>query len=280
MSDLLLLPPAPKQRILSRPVPSEWRQQLADAYPIVPGQPFPWLVWEPGYDWILQGNTHDEIVERYMLYWCIPIENLDPFGPGRDWERGLLQELKGPPPESIRIVDKIAGRMVRILPGTVITQRTWEVYHETLAFTPSGCYALPIWCIQGAHGGNPMSYPPIYQVRAKMLGLPQEPPMPGTLPYADFDRRVTDALAGYETIRERAWDYRKHKRTIGSRNRETERKVTAMVDQWLQERVQPYAENIAPILMDADLPVTDIDWERKLDEDGLAKEQQAHAQED
>ena len=274
MSKLLLLSSEPTQRVLSRPVPPEWRQQLADAYPPDAPNGFPWLVWEPGYDWILEGNTYDEIVERWMLYWCQPIETMNPFGHGQDYNLGILKELKGPPPESLRIVSTIAGRMVRIIPGTVITQRTWEVFHET------GCYGRPIWCVQGPNGGTPMAYPVLYQARAKINRLPTTPPMPGTLPYADFDNRVLASIAQYETIRERAWDVRKRKRTTGSRNRENEAKCVAMVDAWLQERVAAYAADIAPILPDADLPVTTTDWDRKLDEANAASEAATHSTED
>ncbi len=268
---IILLPgtelPARIGRVYKRPVPAEWRQQLADAYPSN-GLGFPWLVWEPGYDWRLEGNDYDEVVERWMLYQCVPIDTLDPNDPDKgDWDRGILMELKGPPPESLRQLTHMPDGTTRVIPGTVITQRTWEVYQQT------GAYVLPIWCVQGEHGGVPMSYPPIYRAVAKMRGFPTEPPMPGTQPYADFDGRTLNALKQYEGIKTRAWDVRKRKRQMGYLNQVAAREAIDMVAQWLAERIAEHTSS--GLRADADVPIVDTQGDRKLDEQAALREASA-----
>ncbi len=266
---LILLPgtelPARVGRVYHRPVPAEWRQQLDDAYPSN-GLGFPWLVWEPGYDWILEGNDYDEVVERWMLYDCVSIETLDPDDPDKgDWNRGILMELKGAPPESLRQIIQMANGTTRIIPGTVITQRQWEIYRETGAYSRGA-----IWCVQGTNGGVPMSYPPIYCAVAKMKGLPIYPPMPGTQPYADFDGRTIHALKQYESIKERAWDIKKRKKQIGYLNQVAAREAIDLVGKWLEERIEAATED--GIRSDADIPIVDTQWDRKLDEQAALRE--------
>lgn len=253
-----------RNRVFRREVPPEWAAALAAAYPHKPYEAYPLLVWEPGFDYIIEGNAYDEIVERWMLYHMLPIEVLDPDDPQCGlWNRQVMDELKGPAPESLRKtipMPEKGPRVVRIISGTgVVNQRVWELYRQT------GRYAIPFWCIQGQKGGTPMDYPALFRKRLLIAHLPINPPMPGTLCYADFDSRVLDALAGFQTARERDLDVGRKRKLVGVLNRTEAAKAIALVDQWLLERVANHADYVAWATKDWDLPVSTVDPGREME---------------
>ena len=63
------------------------------------------------------------------------------------------------------------------------------------------CLALPFWVIQGTQGGHKHRFNQVEQQWQRMMGRKEDPPDPGSLPYAPFDNRVTRKLRQYN----RAW---------------------------------------------------------------------------
>lgn len=250
-------------RVYHRDVPHEWAAALAEAFPAGPMIAGLVLVWEPGYDWVLEGQRTPEVVERWMLYHAYPEVFLDP---NNEVDAQLLAELKGPPPESLRQVIPIPEApvpgTVRVVPGTSITQRQWELFRQT------GRYCQPAWCIQGEHGGHPMAYPPVFQYLMRSKGKRSTPPLPGELPYAPFDGRVIAALKQYENLFVLAGDVKRRKRQVGFINREQARKVKQMAVDWLSARLDENADEILSGVRTIEdrLPSSDVDYVRKLDE--------------
>jgi hypothetical protein len=255
-----------RNRVYQRPVPPEWDAALAEAYPRDRDmEAWPILVWEPGYDYVIEGNTVDEIVERWMLYNMIDIRCFDPNDPVHGaWNRGLLAELNGPPPESLRqtipLPEAPIPNTVRIISGTgVVNQRQWELYRQT------GRYGVPIWCVQGDKGGTPMNYPPLFVARAKLKGLPLEPPLPGTLPYADFSALTLKALDQFVRIKERDLNIGENKKRTGILNQEEARACVKLVDALLEENVAATADYVAWATKDWDVPIVDRDPAKDLE---------------
>ena len=277
LSVLDSLPVAASTRVYERPVPREWVEALAEVYPHDPMTDYPIIVWEPGYDWVLEGNKTNEVVERFMLYRTMPVEAFNPSdATNGEWNQGVLDELRGPSPESLRQVIRMPSApipgTVRIIPGTgIVNQRTWEIFRAT------GRYAQPIWCIQGSHGGTPMRYQPIEQMRCRLQGLPSQPPDPGTLPYAEFDQRVIVALKQREEVYDLASKISKRKRQVGYFNKEQGREALRIMDRWLNERSGALAEHVVAGIKrnNPDLPVTSTDWGRE-QEMSDAREEAAH----
>ena len=240
--------------------PKEWVDALASAFPQDRMTEYPVFMWEEGRDYVIEGNTHDEVVQRWMLYGTYPAEAFNPLdAENGEWNAAVLKEFQGPSPESLTTIVRIpekGARVVRVTPGTgFVNQRMWEIFQVT------GRVSRPIWCIQGHHGGTPMRYQPIERARCIKMGLPQTPPMPGTLPYADFDNRVIEALKQREMIYDTASKVGKRKRMVGYLNKENGRKAIEMLDSWLAERTGDIAEIAAIGIRDgADVPVTDVNW--------------------
>lgn len=152
------------------------------------------LAWEPGDPW--------EPVERWMLYQVIPEARVRPE---------VLAELRGPDPRSRghycgptslcgcpahKRPDCWVGGLARLANRT-----EWRLYRETAALGFAG-WARAFWVIQGAEGGHPRAYTETEAALAELADppLPNEPPVPGELPYADPDERVWAAVRQYDRL--------------------------------------------------------------------------------
>jgi hypothetical protein len=199
-----------------RLVPPEWERQLAELSS--PNARFPWLkiVWEPG--------RPDAVIERYVIYWMFPehlvkpdtLEQLQRATPPQGYYDATLQEY----------VDE---------ENCIITTRMWHLYRET------GCGSRLFWIIQGEHGGHQRWFAPKEKVELRMRGLPDDPPIPGELPYAEFDQRTLDALTKYFALRSVKGSIKRMREispeAYAARAADEERAYREGVAAWLSEQV-------------------------------------------
>jgi hypothetical protein len=164
-----------------RLVPPEWERQLAELSP--PNNRFPYLklVWEPG--------RPDAVIERYVIYWMIPECRITP---GTFDAEQLEQLQRDTPPQGY--YDAVKEEYVDE-ENCLITTRMWHLYRETK------CLGKLFWVVQGAHGGHLRWFSANERTALRMQNLPDEPPLPGELPYAEFDQRTISALTKYFVLK-------------------------------------------------------------------------------
>ena len=89
----------------------------------------------------------------------------------------------------------------------------WTLFQETQ------CFAVPTWIIQGDKGGHRwrLSTAEIGVLKESGIESP-ELPLPGDLPYADYDRRTFTQLAEFDKLRKwnltTSWDDRGINKTV------------------------------------------------------------------
>jgi hypothetical protein len=77
-----------------------------------------------------------------------------------------------------------------------VTRLQWDLFKETQ------CYAKPYWVIQGDKGGHQRFMTTFESQQMQLMGLPMNPPIPGTLPYAPFDQRVKTKILKHDKLRQ------------------------------------------------------------------------------
>jgi hypothetical protein len=211
----------------------------------------PWLLldWEPGATW------GDEVVQRWLIYECVPIARLfgDPDLRSQLAAHQLVRALNGPSPASQRTWATRGGRWV-MQSDSLVTQRQWELWRET------GCYANPYWVLQGRRGGHKWRLNPHERRVLKAAGhLPELPPL-GAWCYAPWDNRVREMLVRERELRERFL-------SLGRRDLETQtaddfnrrRKAQAVESgrallKWLDRQLHVGASAATPKSMPDDMP--------------------------
>lgn len=183
-------------RVLSRPVPPLFAEQLAQAFPYREG--LTWLMprWEPGDDW--------DPIERWVIWEITPWHLLPPSDAAF-----LRSALEGPDPRSTghfcaagRCFCPIKrNRWTGGLSEGVDYYRQWQVAQELRSHGKSG-YPRIVWIVQGVAGGHPPTMDQISQQLAKAAGLPHEYPTAGSAPYADLDQRVISGLCHQDRLRD------------------------------------------------------------------------------
>lgn len=219
---------------------ARWQAQL-DAYAPRSDQ-MAWvkLVWEPGDPWAP--------VQRWMLYEMLPRTFLDPW---------VVEELSGPDPRTRGYFDKVAGRFVES-PDQVFTKRQWDLYRET------GCFGRPFWVLQGSGGGHKRWFTDTESRLLALGGFPTEPPPPGSLPYAPFDRRVLEHLATLDRLK-RGTEKLNALRLSESRAA-AERKLMEELVGWLGEQMGEAAEMLLSAVDTADIPRSEHEQAPDIDE--------------
>lgn len=108
-----------------------------------------------------------------------------------------------------------------------MTRWAWDLHVAT------GCYPQPIWVVQGNHGGHKWNFTPQEQKLLGMQGLPEDPPTPGSLPYAPIDRRVINALLPMATGRVELWNMlSRGLHELDERDLDTEEKDAMVAGNW------------------------------------------------
>lgn len=160
----------------NRTPPADWLHELALLAP--PGDRVAHLTlfWESG--------TPAFPIQRWVIYECLPAA----FVPDH-----YMRAFLGDPPCTCPVY--------RLMPGAEVIQclrcqraqspgrtRLHDYWRRTRTI------GMPLWVIQGSSGGHPYRFTQIEEQFAKLNGMEPDPPDPGDLPYAPFDRRVTSRL--------------------------------------------------------------------------------------
>jgi len=254
-----------------RPVPPEWQAELERIVPRSDRVSWLKLVWEPGEPW--------EPVQRWEIREMLPTLQYVP--------PDIVEALRGPDPRlEGEWVDEMlpcpdcpthpnarcarcdgrstipSGRKVWDSPA-IISRQQWTLFHAT------GCYGLRFWIIQGSHGGHKWRFSPAEQSYLKSRGFALDTPAPGALPYADFDRRVTDKLVELDRLRSWqqniGWEQRQYEASAAGlwvrkdRKAEEEAYAERMV-KWLESQITDLVDDLprSAIPNLSDLPQADF----------------------
>lgn len=165
---------------------AEWQRKLDELFPKSEHTTHLKLVWVAGDDWEIldEGNLVDQRIERFYVYEMFPKSHTDP---------DILFELEEMPCPVVRY-DSVLKEVTR--ENRAVTRLQWRLYRET------GYFGKPFWVIQGDKGGHQRFFTTFEKQQLYLLGLPTEPPLPGTLPYAPFDQRVIDKLLYHDRLRQ------------------------------------------------------------------------------
>lgn len=158
-----------------------WQSQLDELFPHSEHTTWMKLVWVAGDDWEIDG-VHQGI-ERFYIFEMIPQQYVDP---------DMLFELRDMPRPVVRY-----DAVMKTLTGDdrFVTRLQWDLFKET------GCLGKPFWILQGSNGGHQRWFTTLEKQFLELQSLPTSPPLPGTLPYAPFDKRVVDKLVQHDRLR-------------------------------------------------------------------------------
>lgn len=259
----------------TRDVPAEWQRELESIVPR--SEQVPWLkiVWQPGLIY--------EPVQRWEIYEMIPALQHVPLE--------IREALEGPNPREVgewmpdnRIPQHLGGK--RWITSSFVSQLQWRLFHET------HCYSQRFWIIQGTRGGHKWKLSPAEHNFAQRLrgasrlalgavGMADDDgeidtPLPGDLPYAEWDRRVREKMIEHDKLRRwkqaRPWDARQANKTDAGlfvkreRKAEEEEFAQAML-KYLETQVSDVVSDIPRRLLPArsDLAPTGLVDEEALD---------------
>lgn len=235
-----------------RPLPPEWREELARISPPSHEHSFLALVWSPGIPEVPE--------QRWMLYEMVPFRAVKP-----DWAHVYREEFAGPDPWTLLQRDQITGDVYQ---PTLIGRSQWLLHHE---WKQRGYDCVPhaFWILQGERGGHPKHYDQHQQRELGRVGLPAEPPAIGDLPYAPFDTRVTDAVLRHNKLLALGGDLREFRRKYGRDRALTEQQAEqqhrAALVAWLDEETREANDLVLRALKNGELddaPRTETDYER------------------
>lgn len=162
-----------------------WQQALDAIAPPHPLKSRLVVRWHPGRAFIPDGAAAFvwQPIERWVVWELIPTAQMSPRFPAV--MRMLGQEEDGGAPR--RALNGVHGGLE--LDRGFVDRAQWALYRET------GQYGRMAWIVQGTRGGHQRVFSEPQRLGLARRGLPEEPPYPGELPYADFDGRVLQQLA-------------------------------------------------------------------------------------
>lgn len=221
------------RKLYLRAVPEEWERQLAEISP--PNPRFSWLklIWEPGDPW-------DKPVERYIIYQMVPFHAIP---------ADILAELQGPSPRKRNYYDSVLERFVRD-PDCLITLQAWELFRTTK------CWGRPWWVIQGDKGGHKRYFSHTEKKLLRLMKLPVNPPIPGDLPYAEFDNRVIRQILLHDNLRHAQGGILSVRNGPAGRaaTAEKEKEFRIALMKWLKDQAEMVAPDIHRSLVALDAP--------------------------
>lgn len=156
-----------------------------------------------------------EPVQRWRIFEMVP-------APYRGLPQEWLDDLQGLSPrdpkngewitEGFKVLDE-GEKTKRWMSWSSVDFDQWTLFQETR------CFAVPTWIIQGDKGGHR------WRLSTAELGFLQdqgitdpELPLPGDLPYADYDQRTFTQLAEFDKLRKwnltTNWDDRGMNKTV------------------------------------------------------------------
>lgn len=210
----------------------EWDRLLALVAPPSQNLSHLRIFWEPGDSW--------EPIHRWFIWQMRPIGKTNPE---------MLHALKGPHPRSTghfcapgqcKCPKKLG--IWRDSANPMLDRQTYEIFQKT------GLYGTRWWVIQGHGGGHKYRMDPLESRISKMNGGPKDTPVPGALPYADFDMRTLWKIAALDRLRLykgliRYCD-RKHE-ALDSEEAEAKVEAQAQVWNWLKSQTDQTYESIS-----------------------------------
>lgn len=207
------------------PLPEHWERELWHIAP--PSQFVTWLKlryvtgdpWEPIGRWCIYQMRHPRLIANRV---------------------DLLKELRGPHPRSTGHYDE-RFKMWRGGAARQVSRDTWELFQET------GHYGKLWWVIQGYEGGHRYQLDKIESKVSAMMGGPKDTPVPGDLPYAEWDRRVFRKIVQLDRVRmwKHVTDYtlRNHE-TMDAQDHEEARMAREALWGWLGTQVKSTVDKI------------------------------------
>ena len=247
-----------------------WQEELEQLAPRSGESHWLKIHWFAGWDY--------EPIQRWRIFEMIP-------APYRGVLQEILDDLKGLSP---RHPDN--GKWVtpgfEFLEEEQDTKRwcswssvdfdQWTLYQET------GCFAVPVWIIQGGKGGHRWRLSPAEIGILEDSGISSpELPLPGSLPYADYDRRTFIQLAEFDKLRKwnlnTSWDDRGMTKTVaglwvrGERvaaEQEYNKRLMAHLEAQIETAVSDMSRSALPGF--SDLPPGDRDYNRDEDAEDQA----------
>ena len=168
------------------------------------------LWWEAGFPWAP--------VQRWVLYQLQPLQAMPPYA-AVDW-RELVSDER---PCRCSYVWSAGAQCTECLqvwpcehsqsPDAIRCTHCKRVRsqgrHNLAEACARGYHAQPFWVIQGAQGGHKVHYSSVETQVATELGLHGRPPEPGSLPYAEWDRRVRANIISYDLSQSRLTSLRR-----------------------------------------------------------------------
>lgn len=165
-----------------REAPAEWHEAIGRLAPRTDRASHLALFWDSG--------TPSQPIQRWGVYECTPLAFVPP------WKLGAF--LADHPCTCAR--ESVELGTCRHCGGFQSPGRAQilDYLHRT------ECLALPFWVVQGDTGGHKYRYTTVEENWMRLAGRPQEPPRPGSLPYAEIDNRVLRQIRRFDRTR-RAW---------------------------------------------------------------------------
>ena len=241
-----------------------WQTELEQLAPRIGESNWLKIHWFAGWDY--------EPIQRWRIFEMIPKLEVVP------WE--IREDLKGLSP---RHPDN--GKW--ITPGYQVLQEEQDIrrwyswssvdFDQWTLFQETGCFAVPVWIIQGDKGGHRwrLSQSEIGVLEDHGISSP-ELPLPGDLPYAEYDRRTFTQLAEFDKLRKwnmnTSWDDRGMTKTVAGLWVRGERQAAEEeYNKRLMKHLESHIENAVGEMSRAALPgMSDLppgDREYNRDED-------------
>jgi len=185
------------------------------------------IAWMPG-------ETY-EPVQRWVIYEVITqLHTVPP---------DFLADIRGPDPRTIGFWGRDKGESFdRWHSDSLVSHAQWKLFNET------GGYPNLTWIIQGDRGGHLYKLGPTEISALEEAGgdLGTDTPLPGDLPYADYDKRVASKLAERDRLRRwrrgMSWDERGMTKTeagllVRRERREVEMEYNMRTLEWLNGQI-------------------------------------------
>jgi len=147
--------------------PADWQRQLEEIIPRGEVVSWLWVAWVPG--------DPADPVQRWVLYEATPAARVS------EYFREAIQGLG----EAADDGEALTAEQLRIL----------DFWHREKALLE------PFWVIQGERGGHKYRFTETEKARLRLHSLPDDPPLPGALPYAPFDQRVLRQIRAWHALR-------------------------------------------------------------------------------
>ncbi|MHC4676313.1 MAG: hypothetical protein ACYTBZ_27795 [Planctomycetota bacterium] len=239
----------------------EWQADLDRIAPT--GGRANWLkiVWYPGEPY--------EPIGRWVIYEMIVDLSTVPSD--------FLIDINGPDPKTVGYWQRdgmLRTGTKRWHSDSLVSHIQWKLFKET------HCYPNLTWIIQGDKGGHLYKFGPTEIECLKKMGGDEhsDTPLPGDLPYADYDRRVSSKLAERDKLRKwrrgMGFDERGMTKTAaglhvyGERNdmeQEYNMRLLKWIEDQMEEAISDIPRSLLPSASDFPDPVGPVVDEDELD---------------